>query len=292
MSSAAAQIPQPEVHITLVLDRSGSMNSTREDVIGGFNAFVAEQKALPGACRLTMIQFDTQGIDHLYVASPIADVKPMRPIDFLPRGGTPLYDAIGQAIGETEARIKAKKDAEVQLFVIITDGDENQSNRYNRRQIFEMIETKQGEGWVFTFLGANQNAYATGMDLGIGKQNVSSFAATKGGTAAAYTSLSSNTAGLRSAVSMGITGQSVVDSGFYSFAGKGAEAFVHDGSGNGGPELKTSPGIDWAGAPPIPPGVAAGITVKVESPDGTTKDFSVVPGAKNPMEPTEDEPEA
>ncbi len=255
MSSAAAVLPEPEVHITLVLDRSGSMNSIRQDVIGGFNAFVAEQQAQPGKCCLTMIQFDTQSVDHLYVASPIANVKPMRPEDFVPRGGTPLYDAIGQAIGETETRIRVKKGPEVQLFVIITDGDENQSNRYGKRQIFEMIETKQGEGWVFTFLGANQDAYATGEALGIGKQNVSVFFADAGGTAAAYASVSSNTVGLRSAVSKGASGQSLVDSGFYSFAGKGAETYMNH------------PGIDVDNLTPIPPDVAAGITVEVQPPE-------------------------
>jgi len=244
----------------MVLDRSGSMNSIRDDVIGGFNSFVAEQKAQPGECRLTMIQFDSQGVDHLYVASPIADVKPMQQADFVPRGGTPLFDAIGQAIGETETRITAKKTAEVQLFVIITDGDENSSNRYSKRQIAEMIETKQGQGWVFTFLGANLDAYRAGESIGIGAKNVSSFAANQGGTAAAYASVSSNTAGMRSAVMHGATGQSVSDAGFYSFAGKGAETYMHGGSQN-------SVGIDVDSLPPIPPDVAAGITVKVEPPE-------------------------
>ena len=48
------------VHIYFVLDRSGSMSSIQADVIGGFNHFVAEQKAQPGKCRLTLVQFDTQ----------------------------------------------------------------------------------------------------------------------------------------------------------------------------------------------------------------------------------------
>lgn len=285
MSNAAGVVPEAGVHITLVLDRSGSMNMIRDDVIGGFNAFLDEQKAQPGDCRVTMIQFDTQGVDHLYVASSIADVRPMTQADFVPRGGTPLYDAIGQAIGETETRIKAKKDPEVQLFVIITDGDENQSNRYTKRQIFEMIETKQGEGWVFTFLGANQDAYKAGESIGIAKQNISSFAASAGGTAAAYASVSSNTAGLRSAVSKGASGQILTDAGFYSFAGKGAETYMHQGSGN-----SVHPGIDVDSLQPIPPDVAAGIKVKVEPPDPTG--FTVVPGAKNPLEPPEDEPPA
>jgi uncharacterized protein YegL len=206
------------------------MESTREDVIGGFNAFVTEQQSQPGECRLTMLQFDSQGTDFLYVAVPIAQVVPMRRQDFVPRGGTPLFDAIAQAITLTDTRVKTITDPEVQLFVIITDGDENSSRKYtDKTQIAVMIEERQGKGWVFTFLGANLNAYAAGRDIGIAAQNVSSFAADSGGTAAAYASVSSNTAAMRSAVSKGVTGQVVNAGGFYSFTGKGAETYMQSG---------------------------------------------------------------
>ena len=35
-------------HITLILDRSGSMATIRSDVLGGVNTFLKEQQALPG----------------------------------------------------------------------------------------------------------------------------------------------------------------------------------------------------------------------------------------------------
>ena len=35
-------------HIAIILDRTGSMESIRDDIIGGFNAFLDEQKQLPG----------------------------------------------------------------------------------------------------------------------------------------------------------------------------------------------------------------------------------------------------
>ncbi len=47
-------------HITVILDRTGSMQSIRDDVIGGFNAFLQEQQALPGKATLTLVQFDSQ----------------------------------------------------------------------------------------------------------------------------------------------------------------------------------------------------------------------------------------
>ena len=46
--------------ITLVVDRSGSMEARREDAQGGVNAFIREQAAEPGDANLTLIQFDTE----------------------------------------------------------------------------------------------------------------------------------------------------------------------------------------------------------------------------------------
>ena len=47
-------------HIVVVLDRSGSMDAVRDDAIGGFNAFVSEQRRLDGGVKLTLVQFDSE----------------------------------------------------------------------------------------------------------------------------------------------------------------------------------------------------------------------------------------
>jgi hypothetical protein len=46
--------------ITIILDRTGSMQAIRDDTIGGFNAFLAEQKAHPAPATLTLVRFDSQ----------------------------------------------------------------------------------------------------------------------------------------------------------------------------------------------------------------------------------------
>ena len=47
-------------HISVILDRTGSIESIRDDTIGGFNAFLDEQKKQPGTATLTLVQFDSQ----------------------------------------------------------------------------------------------------------------------------------------------------------------------------------------------------------------------------------------
>ncbi len=44
--------------ITIILDRSGSMNSVKSDTIGGFNSFLDEQKKVEGEAVLSLVQFD------------------------------------------------------------------------------------------------------------------------------------------------------------------------------------------------------------------------------------------
>ena len=46
--------------ITVVLDRSGSMSSLSDEVIGAFNSFVDEQKQVAGTAVFSLVQFDDQ----------------------------------------------------------------------------------------------------------------------------------------------------------------------------------------------------------------------------------------
>lgn len=43
-------------HITLVLDRSGSMETIRQETVSGFNQFLADQKAAPGLATIVLHQ--------------------------------------------------------------------------------------------------------------------------------------------------------------------------------------------------------------------------------------------
>ena len=55
--------PDPRPHFYVLLDRSGSMESMRGDVIGGFNNLLADQQADGPDARLTLVQFDSQAQD-------------------------------------------------------------------------------------------------------------------------------------------------------------------------------------------------------------------------------------
>lgn len=45
-------------HVAVLLDRSGSMHSLKNDVINGFNSFLEQQKKANGKCTMTLVEFD------------------------------------------------------------------------------------------------------------------------------------------------------------------------------------------------------------------------------------------
>ena len=133
------------------------MEMCRDDTIGGFNSFVADQKEFGGT--LTLVQFD-----HEYLVSyenkAIADVEPLTHETFKPRGSTALLDAIGRAVKECKTQT-------IPTVVILTDGQENASHLYTKAHINDLITERQKDGWTFVYLGANQDAFAEAGALGI-----------------------------------------------------------------------------------------------------------------------------
>lgn len=181
--------------VTLVIDRSGSMQSIRDDAEGGVNAFIQEQAKQPGQALLTLVQFDTE-YEFVHRGVPIQQVPPYK---LVPRGNTALLDAVGRAINETGDRLaKIPEDTRpgLVIFVITTDGQENSSQEFSKAQIKQMIEEQQTKfNWHFTYLGANQDAFAEAGGMGIGHAGTSPYAADK--VAAAWRGTSEKVARMR-----------------------------------------------------------------------------------------------
>lgn len=53
------------------------------------------------------------------------------------------------------------------LAVITTDGLENRSREVSTEQLQDMISEREADGWTFIFLGASQDAWATGTSHGL-----------------------------------------------------------------------------------------------------------------------------
>ena len=188
------------VHVSFLIDRSGSMSGLEGDVVGGFNSFVDKQRTEPGVCRLTAVQFDGDDpFEVLRDAVDINSVKGMKVAEYRPRGMTPLFDALGNMIRSAEKRLSSLGTAEDQIVVVFTDGHENASQTWTRDALFALIEEKkEAGGWTFVFMGANQDAYATGGSLGFDPGSTQRYRSDHIGTRASWNSLNTAVSGYRS----------------------------------------------------------------------------------------------
>lgn len=185
-----------KTEIITITDRSGSMNTIRQDVIGGFNSFLAEQKALPGEGRMTFTQFD----DHYqvdYQGRDLQSTPQLTSTTFVPRGWTALYDAIGRTLNEQGARIARENWADLVIVCIITDGEENKSREYTLAQIQTMTAHAEANGWKFVYLAANQDAIAAAQRIGLRQAVASNFTADSIGTKSAYATTSLSVTNMR-----------------------------------------------------------------------------------------------
>jgi uncharacterized protein YegL len=175
-----------DIEIVVLLDRSGSMEAVRSDMVGGLNRYVDEQKENVPKAKFTLAQFDTQ---YELLLDGVA-IKTVGKLDLVPRGCTALLDAIGRTIIATKDRLSKIKTIPRLLFVIITDGHENSSHEFTKKQILEMIKQQQADKWEFVFLGANQDAIDEGSQIGIGVSQSMTYQPTQKGISSAYKSLS------------------------------------------------------------------------------------------------------
>lgn len=114
-----------------LLDSSGSMYERIDDTIGGFNAFVDEQKKDGKGGTLSLYTFSDH-MKNVYKDTPIDEVQPMTTETYRPRGNTALYDSMGQILNEYE-------DSEG-IFVIMTDGEENASKKYTHAHVKDLVK--------------------------------------------------------------------------------------------------------------------------------------------------------
>lgn len=190
--------------INVIIDASGSMSHLSHDTIGNFNTFLQEQKAFPGEAVFTLCTFNTDyRLPHDFVK--IASVPSLDAKTYVPQGGTALLDAMGttiDSVGRKLAKLSEDERPSKVIFLIITDGHENSSKRFDAGQIKSMVEhQKDVYNWEFVFMGANIDAIAAGTDLGISMQNTLNYAATPAGTQNLYKSISENMSTYRGSTS-------------------------------------------------------------------------------------------
>ena len=184
-------------YIIFVIDRSGSMEKIRNDMIGGFNAFIETQRKVPGECRVFGYKFDTK-YEPMFENLDIKDVPTLDRNSFVPRGNTALYDSLGKTIVDMGKRLASTPEEyrpEKVLVVSITDGEDNnhlegEYTRYDASSVKSMVAHQtQVYKWDFAYLGANQNAWAVGGSMGVAQAASLNYSPDSHGVAVAFAGL-------------------------------------------------------------------------------------------------------
>lgn len=162
-----------KIYNLIILDESGSMGSIYNQALSGanetLNTIRLSQKE-DGFLKqiLTFVTFDSGSnrpdVREIISLKPITEVKDLTKDDYCPSGCTPLYDAMGISIKKLSEVVG--KDDNV-LVTVITDGYENSSRHYSASMVKEMVDSLRAKGWVFTYIGANQDSVEVAGGLGI-----------------------------------------------------------------------------------------------------------------------------
>lgn len=163
------------IHITMVIDKSGSMYSSKEDVIGGVKKIIDEQKAnKEGKCTISLYTFSDR-VDEVFVGKDVNDVEEFK---YSPDGMTAMNDGLGVAIDNTGKWLAAMREEDRPgkvLVAVFTDGKENASREYTLKQVQDKIKLQtETYSWEFLYIGCDITTTKAAEDLGFKYKSYSS----------------------------------------------------------------------------------------------------------------------
>lgn len=179
--------------MTLILDKSASIESIKGALIEGTNGLFREQAQVESTLTVTFIQFDYT-IEFNEVNQPVQHIQDLTAENFIPRNQSSLLDAIGTGINSTDALLDelAEADApEAVVFVIVTDGKDTSSSVFPIKDVKDAIVDRRKElGWEFVLLTTSEDFEHVSSKLGLQEDSVLRFASSEPGTLMAFSSLS------------------------------------------------------------------------------------------------------
>lgn len=193
--------------ISVILDASGSMIGCYDATIEGFNEFLNGQKndKNAGQAYISLTQFDAPKVLKTYENVPVELAPKLSKENYRPNGGTNLMDAIGETLNSIDSILSAKslEQRPAVLVLIMTDGHENASCKFDKKMIKAMVSSAEKAEWTFMFMGANVDAFSMGSTFGMNSNN--SFNYDVSNTFDTYAAMSATTSAVRSAKLSGTT---------------------------------------------------------------------------------------
>lgn len=165
----------------IIIDESGSMQSIKRAAIDSVNETIqtirsAEQKHPEQEHYVSLVSFNDD-VKTIYDCVEVEQVKEINDETYQPSCCTALYDAMGISLTKLRKRVA---ESDKVLVTVVTDGYENSSKEYSGKAIKTLVDELKAKGWVFAYIGANQDVEAVAATISI--TNVIQFEASAMGT--------------------------------------------------------------------------------------------------------------
>jgi uncharacterized protein YegL len=152
-----------EFQIIMIVDRSGSMNSIRRDIIGSINSVIEDQKKISTDngvnAKFTLVTFNTER-SVVYNAVPMSEVELLTPDQYQTTGGTALYKSVINTLSENVYKTNV-------MVIIVTDGeDTDYSGIYTQQASSRAIKKHKSAGWKFIYLSSDPTTVIQGVNMG------------------------------------------------------------------------------------------------------------------------------
>jgi hypothetical protein len=152
-----------QYHIIILLDESGSMFDIKDDIIGSVNSFLDEQKKLDMSSNdlISLYKFSSE-CRPVFKKLKIVDVRNITAKDYVPRGNTALFDAIGAAVTTNSSSKNV-------MLVIVTDGLENASREFGSMTTIKNMlkDMEERNNWKTVYLSSDIDSFKQGTSMGI-----------------------------------------------------------------------------------------------------------------------------
>ncbi|MBR5576487.1 MAG: VWA domain-containing protein [Bacteroidaceae bacterium] len=165
----------------IIIDESGSMWSIKKEAIDNVNETIqtirsAQKKHEDQEHYVSVVTFNDE-VKTVCDCVEVNEVVQLTDESYNPDCCTALYDAMGMSLNKLRKRVA---EADKVIVTIVTDGYENASKEFSCEAIKTLVDELKSKGWVFAYIGANQDVFKVAKSLSIG--NAMSFCCSPEGT--------------------------------------------------------------------------------------------------------------
>lgn len=174
-------VGRKRTYIIVLLDGSGSMKVGKSITMKGYNEqvdIIRGNAESGGETLVSLMVFNDRHCRWMYQNRTVHALEKLDDDNYRPNDGTPLYDAVGDALDAVERFAGIQDPNTAVLFAVVTDGEDTTSTRWRERtrelgrRVGALTETGR---WTFTLLGPKQGLNSLAELLHIERSNVAAF---------------------------------------------------------------------------------------------------------------------